>query len=164
MSYSKGSNLPYFITVLQLNYIPSFTLRFQSIISVQYKLSQRTTKPTIRLIWPVKTAQSDLITVFADRKCLLQPQGYRKRNKGDPCHTGWMYWLIWDFAGHTGLIVGFVVRLLKYLRRRWLKRHVKLYFPRKKYFKMLSAISKFGALMITSKKHIILTPLNPTFI
>ena len=30
----------------------------------------------------------------------------------NPCHTGWMYRLIWVFAGHIGLIVGFVVRWL----------------------------------------------------
>ena len=27
----------------------------------------------------------------------------------NPCHTGWMYRLIWVFAGRRGLIVGFVV-------------------------------------------------------
>ena len=31
----------------------------------------------------------------------------------NPCHTGWMYRLIWAFAGHTGLTSGFVVRWLK---------------------------------------------------
>ena len=28
----------------------------------------------------------------------------------DPYNTGWMYMLIWDFAGHAGLALGFVVR------------------------------------------------------
>ena len=37
-----------------------------------------------------------------------------KRKKRDPCYTGWIYRLIWIFAGHTGLIVGFDVRWLIY--------------------------------------------------
>ena len=32
-----------------------------------------------------------------------------------PCPTGWIYRLIWVYAGHTGLIVGFVLHWLKYL-------------------------------------------------
>ena len=51
-----------------------------------------------------------LIRVFADRICLLQPPGYPKREKRDPCYTAWMYRLIRVFAGYTCLIVGFVVR------------------------------------------------------
>ena len=31
-----------------------------------------------------------------------------------PCHTAWMYRLIWVFVGHKGLIEDFVVRRLKY--------------------------------------------------
>ena len=52
-----------------------------------------------------------LIRVFADRMWLLQPADYPKRAKKNSCHTGWMYRLILDFAGHTGLIdhIGLVV-------------------------------------------------------
>ena len=42
-----------------------------------YHLSQRTTKPTTRLVLPAKT-QPSLIRVFADRMCLLQHLGYPK--------------------------------------------------------------------------------------
>ena len=39
--------------------------------------------------------------------------------KEKPCHIVWMYRLIWIFAGHTGLIVGFVVRWLIYKSSFW---------------------------------------------
>ena len=41
---------------------------------------------------------------------LLQHPGYQKGINENPCLTGWIYRLIWVFAGHTDLIVGFVVR------------------------------------------------------
>ena len=44
--------------------------------------------------------------------CLLQLSGYPKRDDEKPCHTEWMYRLIWVLSGHTGLIVGFVERWL----------------------------------------------------
>ena len=50
-----------------------------------------------------------LIRVFADRMCFLQPPGYLKRTNKNPCHTWWMYKLIWVFTVYTGLIVGFVL-------------------------------------------------------
>ena len=56
-----------------------------------------------------------LIRVFADRRCLLQLPYYQKRDTWTPCHTGWMYRLIWVFAGHTGLFVSFIVHWLLYL-------------------------------------------------
>ena len=58
-----------------------------------------------------------LIRVLADRMCLLLPPGYQKRDEREPCHTGLMYRLISVFAGHAGLIVGFVVRWLNYTNR-----------------------------------------------
>ena len=38
---------------------------------------------------------------------VLQPPGYPNRDKREPCHTGWMHWLIWIFACHIGLILVF---------------------------------------------------------
>ena len=35
-----------------------------------------------------------------------------RRINENPCHTGWIYRLIWVFAGHTSLIVGFLVHWL----------------------------------------------------
>ena len=47
-----------------------------------------------------------LIRVFTDLMCLLQPLGYLKRDKREPLP----YWMaVQVIAGHTGLIVGFVV-------------------------------------------------------
>ena len=80
-------------------------------------MSQRTTKPTIRLVRPANTqiravwSESSLIGM-----CLLQPPNYTKERWKKKCHTGWMYRLICVFAGHTGLIVGFIVRWLNYSR------------------------------------------------
>ena len=78
-----------------------------SLICVEY-LSQHMAKPTIKCE-PAKT-QISLCThtvwlVFTDHMSLLQPPGYQKRDTQDPCHTEWMYRLIWVFAGHIGLIV-----------------------------------------------------------
>ena len=76
-------------------------------------MSQRTTKPTIKLV-----RQSDdsdqrvhprsLIRVFADRKGILQPPGYPKMDKREHLPY-YVDLLIRVFAGHTGLIIGFVV-------------------------------------------------------
>ena len=40
-------------------------------------------------------------------------QAIQRRINENPCHTGWIYKVIWVFTGHTGLIVGFVMRWLK---------------------------------------------------
>ena len=55
-----------------------------------------------------------LIRVFTDRMWLLQPAGYLKRDEREPL-AYWvdMYRLTWVF-GHTGLLVGFIVRCLIY--------------------------------------------------
>ena len=55
---------------------------------------------------------SDHRSVFADRMCLLKPQGYPKSDKREPLLYLWMYRLIRVFAGHTDIIVGFIVRWL----------------------------------------------------
>ena len=47
---------------------------------------------------------------FSDCLCLLQPLGYPKRDKREPYYTGWMHRVI--FAGHTGLVVGFILHWL----------------------------------------------------
>ena len=92
---------------------------YKSLWLFQNNLSQRTTKPTIRLVQPAKNSDQlayprSLIRVFTDRVCLLQSTGYPKRINENCCHIWWMYRLIWVFAGHTGLIVGFVVHWLYY--------------------------------------------------
>ena len=78
-------------------------------------MSQCTTKLTIRLLQTVKTqinlhiCKSSLIT------CAFYSLWAIQRGLNESLyHTGWMYRLIWVFAGHTGLIVGFVVRWLSY--------------------------------------------------
>ena len=56
-----------------------------------------------------------LISVFADRMCLLQPPDYPKGDINEnPCYTWLKYRLIWVLAGHTGLIVSFVMSWLIY--------------------------------------------------
>ena len=57
-------------------------------------------------------------SVFADHICLLQPPCYSKRDKREPLPYWVMYRLIWVFVGHTGLIVGF---LMRWLRGKWKK-------------------------------------------
>ena len=67
------------------------------------------TKPTIKLVRPVKTQISLLIcrSVWWSHVPSSLWAIQRGMNK-NPCHTGWKCMLIWIFAGHTGLIVGFV--------------------------------------------------------
>ena len=57
---------------------------------------------------PTQSDQSSLITYALYNLWAIQ----RGINE-NPSHTGWMYRLIWVFAGHTGLIVGFVEGWLK---------------------------------------------------
>ena len=64
-----------------------------------------------RPVRPAKTQISNraVLSVFADRMCLLQPSGYPKGLNENPCQTGRMYSLIWIFTSYTGHIVGFLV-------------------------------------------------------
>ena len=80
-------------------------------------LSQCTPKPTIRLVQTAKIQIS--LHIYADEsESLLIPSVFyslpaiQRGMNENPCHTGWMYTLIRVFAGHTGLIVDFVVRWL----------------------------------------------------
>ena len=81
-------------------------------------ISQCMTKLTMRLVQPAKTQISlPICTVWSESlliSCAFYslPAIHRGMNK-NLCHTGWMNRLIWVFAGHTGLIVGFVVCWLK---------------------------------------------------
>ena len=59
-------------------------------------MTQRTTKPTIRLVYYKNSEDSDkpvhpcsLIRVLADRMCFLQPPDYPKRDKWEPL----AYWV-----------------------------------------------------------------------
>ena len=80
-------------------------------------LSQCTTKPTIRLMLPVKTQISLHIHTVWSESLLIACVFYSLRAiqrgiKENPCHTGWMYRLTLFFAGYKGRIVGFVMHLL----------------------------------------------------
>ena len=79
-----------------------------------YHLSQRMTKPTVRLVQLAKTRSAgaslqsyqDLLIACA----FFSLWAIQTRMKENRCHTGWMYRLIRVFAGHIGLIIGFVMR------------------------------------------------------
>ena len=93
-------------------------------VMVRYtSVSRRTIKSTIRLVRPAKTQiRLRIRAVWSESSMiasLLQPLGNPTRDKRELCHTRWMYRLIWVFVGHTGLIVGFVVRWLNYCNQAW---------------------------------------------
>ena len=78
------------------------------------------TKPTVRLLWPAKTQIRPRIrTVWSDSSLIAcafySLQAIQRGINKKYCHTGWAYRLIWIFACHTGLIVGFVVRFCRAL-------------------------------------------------
>ena len=50
---------------------------------------------------------------FAYCMCLRQLRAIQRGINKNPCHTGWMYSLIWAFANHTGLTV--VKRVLAHI-------------------------------------------------
>ena len=75
------------------------------------------TKPTLKLVQTAKTQISLRIRAVWSESSLIACAFYslhaiQRWMNENPCHTGWMYRLIWVFAGHTGLIVGFVMRWL----------------------------------------------------
>ena len=77
------------------------------------------TKPTIRLVQPAKTQiRLHICTVWSESLLIASAfysfHAIQRGMNETPCHGGWMYRLIWVFAGHTGLIVDFVICLLKY--------------------------------------------------
>ena len=79
--------------------------------------SQRTTKPTIRLVRSAKTQIRLRIRAVWSESSLIAWAFYSLQviQRGiheNSCKTGWIYRLIWVFAGHTGFIEGFVVRWL----------------------------------------------------
>ena len=68
------------------------------------------TKSTTRLVQPAKI-NTPLHAVWPSLKiacAFYSLQAIQRGMNENPCHTG----LIWAFAGHTGLIVGFVVHWL----------------------------------------------------
>ena len=75
-----------------------------------FLLSQRTTKPATRLVRPAKAQiRLRIREVWSESSLnacafLCLPAIQREIND-NPCHTGWMYRLIWVFACHTGLLV-----------------------------------------------------------
>ena len=87
--------------------------------------NQRTTKPTIILVWPTKTlirlrgcacwSDSSLIAC-----AFYSLQAIRRWINENPCRARWMYRLVWVFSGYTELIVDFVVRWLHILDTRHL--------------------------------------------
>ena len=54
-----------------------------------------------------------ILSVNADCVCFNSLQAIQRGINENPYLTGWMYRLNWVFAGHTYLIVGFVVHRLK---------------------------------------------------
>ena len=58
------------------------------------------------------SAQSDQSSLIA--YAFYSLQAIQRAINDNPCHTGRMYRLVWAFAGHTGVIVAFVVCGLKY--------------------------------------------------
>ena len=81
-------------------------------------LSQCMMKPIKRRVRPAKTLLISLrIRAVWSEASLVACAFYslwdiQRGLNEDPCLSGWMYRLIWVFAGHTGLIVGFVMRWL----------------------------------------------------
>ena len=76
----------------------------------QSKHYKQKAKRAIRLVQTAKTDQHvhlhSLSSVFADPMCLLQPQGYSKRDKREPL-PNWV--AIQTDLSHTGIILGFVM-------------------------------------------------------
>ena len=75
-------------------------------------MSKPTATPTIRLVRPAKTQFSLHIRAVYSESSLIACAFYSLRINENLCYTGWMYRLIWVFAGHTDLIVSSVVRWL----------------------------------------------------
>ena len=76
-------------------------------------MSQRTTKPTIILVRPAMTQISLRIRAVWSESSLIAYAFYSVwpiQRRINHRRTGWIYMLIWIFAGHTDVIVGFVVR------------------------------------------------------
>ena len=80
-------------------------------------MSQCTTTLAIRLVRPAKTRVNLWCAVCSESSLIAcdfySIQAIQRGINKNTRHTEWMYWLIWVFAGHTGLIVSFVVRWLK---------------------------------------------------
>ena len=73
-----------------------------------------------RLVRPAKTQIRLRIRAVWSESSLIacafySLQAIQKWISKNHCLTGWMYWLIWVFAGYTGLVVGLVVCLLNCL-------------------------------------------------
>ena len=76
-------------------------------------MGQRMIKPTIRIVRIAKTQISLRIRAVWSESSLIACAFYslRATQRGineNPCHTGWIYRLIWGFAGYTGPFVGIV--------------------------------------------------------
>ena len=72
-------------------------------------MSQRTKKPTGRAI-SQRRLRSACASAQSDQRLRWShvpstSSGLFRRINENPCHTGWMYGLLWVFAGHTGSIV-----------------------------------------------------------
>ena len=68
-------------------------------------MTQGTTKPTIRLVWPAKAQISLCIHAVWSESSLIACAFYslwavQRRMNRSPCHTGWMNRLIYVIAGH----------------------------------------------------------------
>ena len=85
-------------------------------------LSQRITKPTIRPMWPAKTQLSLHIHPVQARvhrlSLFCSPEAVEDTWSAKTDQTTQMCRLIWVFAGHTSLIVGFVLHWLKFYKKK----------------------------------------------
>ena len=77
-------------------------------------MSKRTQNLLYDFVRPAKTQISLRIRAVWSESSLIARTYYsleaiQRGINENPCHTGWMYMLIWVFAGYTGLIVGFIV-------------------------------------------------------
>ena len=84
-------------------------------------------KPTISLVRPANMQISLCIHAVWSESSLISCAIYSLREvlNNYPCHIGWLYRLI--FAGHTGLIVGFVMCWLKSILMRSYDRWTDIY-------------------------------------
>ena len=100
---------------LYLNTIKKHFLREKNIILVIFEAAQdKTYNKTCATSYNSDqyAYQLSLIRGFA----FYSLQAIKRGINGNPCHPGWIYILIWVIGGYTGLIVGFVMRWLIYLR------------------------------------------------
>ena len=90
---------------LRCPHMPEDTFLHVAVHMSQRPIKRRPAKTQTSLRTRAVWSESSLIAC-----AFFSLQAIKRGINENPCHTGWMYRLNWDFAGHTGLIVGFVLR------------------------------------------------------